>query len=75
MLIDFVDSIGIQIEVEISGGVIHKGILTDAGLDIIVLYDGRTDSYLYIPFVHVQRLKETILDEEYTSYNPPSEKP
>ncbi|WP_035446389.1 hypothetical protein [Bacillus sp. UNC41MFS5] len=75
MLIDFVDSIGIFIEVEISGDVIHKGILIDAGLDIIVLYDGRTDSYLYIPFVHVQRLKETSLEEEYTSYNPPSEKP
>ncbi|WP_174523443.1 DUF2642 domain-containing protein [Neobacillus drentensis] len=75
MLIDFIDSRGIPIEVEISGGVIHKGILTDAGLDIIVLYDGRTDSYLYIPFVHVQRIKETILDEEYTSYTTPSEQP
>jgi hypothetical protein len=75
MLIDFVDLIGKNIEVEISGCVFHKGILIDSGLDIIVLYDGRTNSFLYIPFVHVQRLKETSLDEEYTSYTPPSEKP
>ena len=58
MLIDFVDLIGKNIEVEISGGSFHKGILIDSGLDIIVLYDGRTNSFLYIPFVHIQRLKE-----------------
>jgi hypothetical protein len=75
MLIDFVDLIGKKVEVEISGGVFHKGILIDSGVDIIVIYEGSTNSYLYIPFVHVQRLKETMLDEEDTSYNPASEKP
>src|SRR4051794_4247184 len=75
MLKDVVDLIGKTIEVEISGENFHKGILVDSGLDIIVLYDGRTNSYLYIPFVHVQRLKETSLDEEDYSYKPPSEKP
>jgi hypothetical protein len=75
MLIDFVDLIGKKIEVEISGGVFHKGILIDSGVDIIVLYQGSTNSYLYIPFVHVQRLKETIIEEEDTAYNPTSEKP
>lgn len=75
MLIDFVDLIGKKIEVEISGGVFHKGILIDSGVDIIVLYDGSTNSYLYIPFVHIQRLKETTIEEEDTSYNPASEKP
>jgi hypothetical protein len=75
MLIDFVDLIGKKIEVEISGGVFHRGILIDSGVDIIVLYQGSTNSYLYIPFVHVQRLKETIIEEEDTTYNPASEKP
>ncbi|MEY9869663.1 hypothetical protein ABIE66_005042 [Peribacillus sp. B2I2] len=75
MLSDFVDLMGKYIEVEISGGDFHKGILIDAGLDIIVLNDGWTNSFLYIPFVHVQRWKEASLDEEYTSFNPPSEKP
>ena len=75
MLIDFVDLIGKKIEVELSGGIFRKGILIDAGLDIIVLFDGMTDSYLYIPFVHVQRLNETSFAEEDFSTNPPSEKP
>ena len=42
MIIDFVDLIGKKIEVEISGGSFHKGILLDSGLDIIVIYDGKT---------------------------------
>lgn len=75
MLIDFQDLLGKYIEVEISGGVFHKGTLIDAGLDIIVIHDGRTNSFLYIPFVHVQRLKETSLEVEDKSYDPPSEKP
>ncbi|MDN3016872.1 DUF2642 domain-containing protein [Paenibacillus sp. BSR1-1] len=72
MLIDLVDLIGKDIEVEISGGKLHKGTLLDSGLDIIVVYDAKNHSYLYIPFTHVQRLKETILDEEYSSTEPPS---
>ncbi len=75
MLTDFVDLVGKKIEVEISGGSFHKGILIDSGLDIIVLYDGRTNSFLYIPFVHIQRLKEITIQEEDTFYTPPSEKP
>ncbi|MDQ0201207.1 DUF2642 domain-containing protein [Neobacillus ginsengisoli] len=74
MLIDFQDLVGKYIEVEISGGVFHKGTLIAAGLDIIVIHDGRTNSFLYIPFVHIQRLKETSI-EENTYYDPPSEKP
>ncbi|MEH7336453.1 DUF2642 domain-containing protein [Neobacillus drentensis] len=75
MLIDFVDLIGKKIEVELSGGNFHKGILLDSGLDIIVMYDGKNHSFLYIPFNHVQRLKETSLDEEDFSTDPPPEKP
>ncbi len=75
MLIDFLELIGKNIEVEISGGSFHKGILIDSGLDIVVLYEGRTNSFLYIPFVHIQRLKEINIQEGDTSYDPPSEKP
>lgn len=69
MLIDFEDLIGKYIEVEISGGNFYKGILVDSGLDIIVMYDGKNQHFLYIPFIHVQRLKETSLDEEDYSYH------
>ena len=41
MLIDFVDLIGKKIDVELSGGNFHKGMLLDLGLDIIVIYDGK----------------------------------
>lgn len=75
MLIDFVDLKGKNIEVEISGGSFHMGILIDSGLDIIVIYEGSTNSFLYMPFVHIQRLKEIRIKEEDPSYDPPSEKP
>ncbi|MCM3765522.1 DUF2642 domain-containing protein [Neobacillus niacini] len=74
MLIDFVELIGKKIEVEISGGNFHRGILVDSGLDIIVLFDGKSNFFYYIPFVHVQRLKESVSEEEDT-YTQPSEKP
>ncbi|OIK11290.1 DUF2642 domain-containing protein [Bacillus sp. MUM 13] len=73
MLIDFADLIGKKIEVEISGGNYHIGNLLDAGLDIIVLYDGR--SFIYIPTVHIQRFKEIIKEEEDISYDPPLDNP
>jgi hypothetical protein len=75
MIIDFIDLKGKNIEIEISGGIFHKGILIDYGLDIIVMYEGRTNSFLYIPFFHIQRLKEIKIQEEDTVYEPPSEKP
>ena len=75
MLIDFIDLIGKTIEVEISRDIFLKGTLLDSGLDIIVMYDDKNQNFLYIPFVHVQKLKETILDEEDFSYQPPSERP
>lgn len=74
MLIDFRDLLGKYIEVEISGGLFHKGTLMDAGLDIIVLFDDTANTFLYIPFVHIQRLKETSRDET-SYYDIPSEKP
>ena len=75
MLIDFIDLIGKTIEVEISRDIFLKGTLLDSGLDIIVMYDDKNQHFLYIPIVHVQKLKETILDKEDPSYQPPSERP
>ena len=75
MPIEFIDLIGKTIEVEISRDIFLKGTLLDSGLDIIVMYDDKKQNFLYIPFVHVQKLKETILDEENFSYQPPSERP
>ena len=75
MLIEFIDLIGKTIEVEISRDILLKGTLLDSGLDIIVMYDDKNQHFLYIPFVHVQKLKETILGEEDSSYQPPSERP
>lgn len=75
MPIDFVDLIGKKIEVELSGGNFHKGFLLDSGLDIIVLYDSKNHRFIYIPFIHVQRLKETELEEEDLTNTPPAEKP
>jgi hypothetical protein len=74
MLIDFTDLIGKYIEVEISGGIFHHGILIDYGLDIIVLYKGTTNTFFYIPFGHIQRLKETNREND-TSSEPPAETP
>lgn len=74
MVIDFVDLIGKKINIEISGGICHRGMLLDAGLDIIVIFNGI--SFLYIPTVHIQRLKELIKEEDNENYyEPSSEKP
>ena len=75
MLIDFIDLIGKTIEVEISRDIFLKGTLLDSGLDIIVMYDDKNQHFLYIPIVHVQQLKETILDKKDPSYQRPSERP
>ena len=39
------------------------------------MYDDKNQHFLYIPIVHIQKLKETILDKEDPSYQPPSERP
>ncbi|MBM7656230.1 DUF2642 domain-containing protein [Neobacillus cucumis] len=73
---DFEDLLGKNIEVEISGGTFYKGTLVDSGLDIIVVFDGKNQHFLYIPFIHVQRLKEISFDDEDYYYSPPpSERP
>jgi hypothetical protein len=74
MVNEYNDFRGKYIEVEISGGILHRGYLIDSGLDIFVLYDGENNYFFYIPFQHVQRMKETRLDES-SFYDPPSERP
>jgi hypothetical protein len=66
---------GKNIEIEISGGNFHTGTLVDSGLDILVLYVGRSQRFLYIPVVHIQRVKEAEQDQNSIVYEPPSEKP
>lgn len=68
------DLIGKNIEIEISGECFQKGTLVDSGSDIIVLFDARTNSFLYIPYIHIHRLKE-IRHEESALYNPPADNP
>jgi hypothetical protein len=66
---------GKNIEIEISGGNFYSGILVDSGLDILVLYVGRSNRFFYIPTVHIQRVKEAKVDQNSVVYEPPSEKP
>ncbi|MDF2786994.1 MAG: hypothetical protein K0S80_92 [Neobacillus sp.] len=71
----FKELMGKNIEIEISGGNFYSGILVDSGLDILVLYVGRSDRFFYIPTVHIQRVKEAKVDQNSVVYEPPSEKP
>lgn len=71
----FNELIGKNIEIEISGGNFLHGMLVDSGLDILVLYVGKTQTFFYIPLVHIQRVKEAKKEENSTVYHPPSEKP
>lgn len=71
---DFQVLIGKNIEIEISGGHIIRGMVIDLGLDIVVIYVGRNQTFLYIPVGHIQRWKET-RTEENEEYSPPGEKP
>lgn len=71
----FNELMGKNIEIEISGGNFHQGILVDSGLDILVLYVGRSQKFFYIPVVHIQRVKEAKQDQNSVVYEPPTEKP
>ncbi len=69
----FIDFIGKNIDVEISGGSLKRGIVIDSGTDLFVLFDGR--NFNYIPYVHIQRFYETRKEDDDTVYDPPSETP
>ncbi|WP_458414286.1 DUF2642 domain-containing protein [Schinkia sp. CFF1] len=53
LLKDFINE---QIYVEVSGNIIHKGILIATGTDIIVIFNGR--DFLYIPSIHIQKINK-----------------
>ncbi|MEH7176923.1 DUF2642 domain-containing protein [Neobacillus vireti] len=71
----FKDLIGKNIEIELSGKNFYTGTLIDSGLDIIVLYVGRSQRFYYIPTVHIQRVKEEKEDQNSFVYELPEEKP
>jgi hypothetical protein len=54
-MIDLRTLIGKQVDVEVSGKNECKGILIDAGLDILVIYNGK--QHLYIPLGNLQNLE------------------
>jgi len=72
---DFVHLIGKFIEIEISGSNFRKGTLLDTGQDILLIYDGEKNEFLYIPILHIQRLKEIRNIDDYYDSEPPSEYP
>lgn len=53
LLKDFINE---QIYVEVSGIILHKGILIALGTDILVLYNGR--DFLYIPIIHIFKVNK-----------------
>ncbi|MFD1708818.1 DUF2642 domain-containing protein [Siminovitchia sediminis] len=63
------DLIGKEICMEISGKIKFAGILIDAGMDIIVIYDG--ERYLYCPLLHVHNVR---IRDELDSIQQPLEK-
>lgn len=72
---DFVDMIGKILEIEISGSKVRTGTLVDAGQDILVIFQGVNNEFLYIPLLHVQRIRDMKREEIMEFQEPPSEKP
>jgi hypothetical protein len=60
--------IGKNIDVEISGKSFYQGVLIDAGLDIIVIY--QEQEFIYIPLVHVQHIEQSSLPEDLPEQPP-----
>jgi len=55
---------GKYFEIEISGGSNQKGELVDYGLDILVLHNQAGNSFIYIPTIHIQKMKQGKKEEE-----------
>ncbi|MEC2055804.1 DUF2642 domain-containing protein [Peribacillus psychrosaccharolyticus] len=56
--------IGENVDIELSGKSFFTGILTDVGLDILVLYNGQ--AFYYIPLLHVHRIQLNTNKDEQT---------
>ncbi|HHW39035.1 MAG TPA: DUF2642 domain-containing protein [Bacillales bacterium] len=57
LLKDFINE---QIYIEVSGNILHKGILIANGTDIVVLYNGK--DFLYIPTIHIHKVNKKVDD-------------
>lgn len=55
-----------QIVVEVSGNIVHIGLLVTIGVDVIVLYNGK--DFLYIPCNHIQKIY--LKDDDTTDISP-----
>ncbi|MDM5337542.1 DUF2642 domain-containing protein [Fictibacillus enclensis] len=54
---EYMNLLNTFVEMEVSGGKVHLGVLVDIGTDIYVLFNGQ--DYLYIPSIHVHNLRKT----------------
>jgi len=66
---DVTKLLGKQVCVQITGNNSINGVLTDFGIDILVIYNGQ--QFLYIPMLHVRRIQFNSNKEEFV--NLPSE--
>ncbi|WP_147534813.1 DUF2642 domain-containing protein [Bacillus marasmi] len=64
--------LGKEVEIEISGKTLFTGLLIDAGLDILVLFDG--EEYLYIPLMHLHNISERTIKSNEESIEKPTSK-
>ncbi|NMD69896.1 DUF2642 domain-containing protein [Bacillus sp. DNRA2] len=64
--------LGKEVEIEISGKTFFTGLLIDAGLDILVLFDG--EEYLYIPLMHLHNISERTIKSNEESIEKPTNK-
>jgi hypothetical protein len=62
-----------KVNVEISGKIMIDGILIEIGSDLIVLFNGK--DYLYIPGLHVQKIKQGWSENLTREINNPGESP
>lgn len=64
--------LGQEVEIEISGKTLFTGLLIDAGLDILVVFDGK--DYLYIPLMHLHNISERTIKSNEESIEQPTSK-
>jgi hypothetical protein len=65
MLSDINKLMGNQVSVLLSGKTSFKGVLTDLGPDILVVYNGQ--KFIYIPMLHVHRIQRVFDINEFVS--------
>jgi hypothetical protein len=61
-----------EVDIEISGKTYFTGLLIDAGLDILVLFNGQ--EYLYIPLMHLHNISERTIKSNEDLIDKPQNK-